>query len=464
VAPQGGYRSIGINDAGAKIKSRMKVNKDAKSILVIPEIIPFPPHDGGKLCIFGLIDYLRKFHRIHILLLSHNLQDKNDIQSLIAEWPDVIIDFVDLYREERALSVTSKTIKLIKNSIINFYHVLRTSNNNYNSGIDYSRYNAAHSTPFYPHSEIFIKKLTAILAEKKFDIIQTELVRTLNLVNLFPDDAKKIFVQIEGRGDVLYDYGMSNGFNHEYINHVAGNAAFLEYAYMRQYDAILALNESDELKIRQNVPSTVKVYTSPFGILDADIKKTDIDSFEAENLIFIGSENHYPNVDALNWFLTDIVAEIKNRPFKKLYVTGSWSEKTIERYRKLLDCIDFIGFVDDLTPYLKNSVSIVPIRIGGGGIRTKILFAMAHGSPVVATSLAAVGINGGHEKELLIADAITDFVNGINRFFNDNQFARTIGQNAYQLIIDKYSQSKVGAIRNNIYKEICNTPANKQNE
>ena len=80
---------------------------------------------------------------------------------------------------------------------------------------------------------------------------------------------------------------------------------------------------------------------------------------------------------------------------------------------------------------------------------------MHQGSPVVATSLAAVGITGRHQKEILIADTADDFAIAVNNFFTDNDFARIVGKNAYQLIIKEYSQSKVGEIRNNIYHEIC---------
>jgi glycosyltransferase involved in cell wall biosynthesis len=261
-------------------------------------------------------------------------------------------------------------------------------------------------------------------------------------------------VQIEGRSDVIYDYGISNNIDPDYVQYVAGNTKFIEYAFMKQYDAIFALSEADKINIQQNVTSKTKVYTSPFGILDADINDLDVDSLKFENLIFMGGEGHHPNADALSWFLTDIINKFTIRPFNKLYVTGEWSEKTINKYKQLYDCVDFVGFVDDLTPYLKNSISIVPIRIGGGGIRTKILSAMAQGSPVVATSLSAMGIKYEDKKNLLIANTAGDFVNAINNLFNDGEFARNISREAHGLIVKDYTQSRVGEIRNKIYEEI----------
>jgi glycosyltransferase involved in cell wall biosynthesis len=434
----------------------MKQRKRALNVLIIPDLIPYPPNDGGRLCIFGMIDYLRKFHHIQILLTANHSQDKFNIQALMLKWPDVTIHYVESYTDAPKKTIWEKTITRLKKILKRLFHLIKNANKRPVSIKNiYSRYdNIYYSTPFYPHPEIFVKKLGDIIIKTKFDIIQTELSRMLNLVNFFPDEIKKVFVQIEVRSDILFDYGIANNFSPNYIKHVAGNAEFLEFAYMNKYDAILTLNETDKIKIMRNVPMA-RVFTSPFGILDADIKELDMEDYKAENLIFMGSEGHYPNFDGLNWFLTDIITEFKVRPFKKIFVSGSWSAETINRFRELNDCIDFIGFVDELSPYLKNSVSIVPIRIGGGGIRTKILSAMANGSPVVATSLSAVGIKGNHRTELLISDTITDFANSINSLFNNNNFALTLRKNAYQLLKNEYSQSTVGNMRNKIYNEIC---------
>lgn len=435
----------------------MKQPGNPLHVLSIPGVIPYPPNDGGKLCMFSLIDYLRKYHTIQVLLPAHNIQDKETIQQLSKEWPDVTIHTVELYQPVQPVSVSStkSRIKKIIKAPVRLLRNLMANNSVVQNSI--SEYDNVYRTmPFYPQPAVYIEKLIALIAQNKFDIIQTELTHVLNLVQVFPANVKKVFVQIEGRGDVLYDYGISHHINAGYTQYVSGNARLMEYAYMSKYDAVLTLNKTDSSTIRQNLPANVKVYTSPFGILDAEIKPLDTANYQAENLVFMGGESHYPNVDALEWFCTDVNAAFVTRPFKKLYVTGQWSALTKERLSKLCNYITFIGFVDDLAPYLKNSVSIVPIRIGGGGIRTKILSAMAYGSPVVATSLSAVGIKGAHQQQLLIADTAADFADAILLLFDQSQYAREMANSAYRLLVNEYSQSATGKIRNDIYKDICN--------
>ncbi|MGZ3756197.1 MAG: glycosyltransferase [Mucilaginibacter sp.] len=441
----------------------MVSKKDELAILIVPNLIPFPPNDGGRLCIYGLIDYLRKFHRIHLLLSANDADEAQTIRQLELHWPDVTVDSVDLYQQS-TLNTGQRVKAIIKKSIKGFYGILQKIKVNKTSLNDtYDGYDIHKTTPFYPHTDVFIQKLCQITGSNKFDIIQIELTRMLNLVNILPNDVKKVFVQIEERNSVIYDYGISRNFNPDFIRHVAGNTEFLEYAFMSQYDAILALNEIDNQKIQKKVSPRVAVYTSPYGILDKDIKELNIGNGKLENLIFMGGEIHYPNVDALNWFLTDIITNFTKRPFRKLYVTGNWSNKTINRYKQLSDCVEFIGFVDDLTPYIANSVSIVPVRLGGGGIRTKILSAMSQGSPIVTTSLAAVGMENQHQKSLLIADSAEEFVASINLLFDNQELARQIKDNAHELIVKQYSQTACGEIRRKIYSEICAADKVKQN-
>jgi glycosyltransferase involved in cell wall biosynthesis len=427
----------------------------SKNILIIPGMTPYPPNDGGKLCIFCLIDYLRKYNKIQLLLLVYERNDIINIDRLKKLWPDVVIHYVDAIPNDDLINKKQQTLRVVKNRLRQLYKLIMAEKGN-NSSDPYRKYEPSRTMPFFPQPLSFIEKLESIIASNNFDIIQVETIDFINLVNIFPAEVKKVFVQLEGRADILYDYGVSHNLSRTYVKYIVGNASFMEHAYMSQYDAVLALCEPDSIKIQKLVSPGVKVYTSPFGLLDKDLDATklDIDNYIPENLIFIGGEGHYPNLDGLTWFVTDVVKEFKTKPFNKIYVSGNWSEGTRNNLKQFNSSLEFIGFVDDLTPYLKNSISIVPIRIGGGGIRTKILFSMGNGSPVITTSLAAVGIMGVHQKELIITDTAINFADAINNLFNDVNLNRYLIKNAFQLVLKKYSQSKVGDIRNKIYQDI----------
>ncbi len=66
--------------------------------------------------------------------------------------------------------------------------------------------------------------------------------------------------------------------------------------------------------------------------------------------------------------------------------------------------INVTGYVEDVQPFLQNAgVMIVPLR-AGGGMRVKILNALAQGLPIVTTTLGCEGIAVEHGQHVLIAD------------------------------------------------------------
>ncbi|MEP7129469.1 MAG: glycosyltransferase family 4 protein [Chitinophagales bacterium] len=432
---------------------RMQLN--SLKILIIPGLIPFPPIDGGRLCVYGFIDYLRRYHKFHILLFANNDDERNDIEALKLHWPDVSITGVCLYQSPPPMSVKQRLLSTAKRTIRRSIEFFRSKPLLVKENPS-QWYLAYLTTSFYLQDYLLIDALDKIFSKNSFDIIQTELTLMLNLVSIFPVTAKKVFVQIENRSDVLYDYGIANKIYKGYLDHVVRNTEFLEYAYMSQYDAVFALNESDKMKIQQKLPG-VKVYNSPYGILEKDIKRYPDGKRVFENLIFMGGENHYPNVDALEWFLSDVIRHLSAKQFKKLYVTGHWTKKTVAKLKQLNNCVEFIGFVDDLSVYLQNSISIVPIRIGGGGIRTKILTAMAQGSPIVATSLSSIGIGEGNRDELLVADTDVEFAAAISLLLENKGIVEKIVQKAYDLIDRQFSQKVVSEKRNIYYLELVNS-------
>lgn len=337
-------------------------------ILIIAPFFPYPPTDGGKICIYSFIDYLRTYHEFHLLVPIRTYEELNQLEQLKSKWSDVTFHIVN---ETPPPKFTSKINKLlpvygIKQSVDvlkRFKHNLKGKERNQ---YDFYR-NSSNIFPFNPYNVEFVNILEGIFSSFHFDIIQTELTPVLNLVHLIPSTSKKVFVQIESRESVLKDYGESNSIDKTYADYITTSAAFLEYNYMSLYDAVFTLNENDQRTISGKCPST-KVYVSPFGLLADQFGSSAIPT-RVQRLIFVGSENHFPNYDGLKWFLTDVVPHLKDRV--DLIVTGNWQLSTKKEFKDLYRSILFTGFADDLSHYFSNSISIVPIRLGGGGNEVK---------------------------------------------------------------------------------------------
>jgi glycosyltransferase involved in cell wall biosynthesis len=105
--------------------------------------------------------------------------------------------------------------------------------------------------------------------------------------------------------------------------------------------------------------------------------------------------------------------------------------------------VTLTGFVDDVRPLIAQSwISVVPLHTGGG-TRLKILEAMALGTPVVATSKGAEGLDVQSGRHLLIADTPEAFAQSAIRLLKEPELRRQLAKSAYQLIREKYDWAVV---------------------
>ncbi|KAF0126987.1 MAG: rfaG [Elusimicrobia bacterium] len=427
-------------------------------ILIIPGLFPFPPVNGGKICIYSFIEYLRFKHEIHLYLPLRNDSEIALVEEYRKIWPEVAFHTVQLFASARRHSALS-ALFAIRNQAKIFFNYLETAFSakkvqNYDKPPGWCE-NIEVTVPFAPFPEQFVAKLTEILKKFAFDIVQIEYTSAINLVNVIPPGPKKIFVEIESRRSVLKDYGRINRSNQEFIDYVVKNTKDLEHAFMKNYDALFTLNDLDCKELKNAFPG-INVFNSPFPVMDSQIIKNDV--FDAPiKLLFLGGESHYPNYDALIWFVTEIMPLVQNNERLKLYVTGSWQKETIRYIRHLNGNVIFTGFLGDLTDVFKGSISIVPIRIGGGGLRAKIIYSMAAGSPVITTPLAIKGFNCENKKDLIVADTKEEFAGAINELLCDLHLSGKLIKNGKKLIVNQYGQGYLAEKRDSFYQIICNS-------
>ena len=89
---------------------------------------------------------------------------------------------------------------------------------------------------------------------------------------------------------------------------------------------------------------------------------------------------------------------------------------------------------------------IVPITVGSG-IRTKILYAMAQGIPVVSTSIGCEGIDISNNENLYIANTPKEFSDSIDRIIQHPEQTFKMLIKSQNIIKEKYSQKIASDIR-----------------
>jgi glycosyltransferase involved in cell wall biosynthesis len=87
--------------------------------------------------------------------------------------------------------------------------------------------------------------------------------------------------------------------------------------------------------------------------------------------------------------------------------------------------------------------AVVPI-LSGGGTRIKILEAMALGTPVVATSKGAEGLDVTPNQDILIADEPAEFASQVVRLLRDPDLRQRLAANARCLVKRRYDWTSIG--------------------
>ena len=109
-------------------------------------------------------------------------------------------------------------------------------------------------------------------------------------------------------------------------------------------------------------------------------------------LCFVGAMDYWPNVDAVQWFASEILPLIRDQiGSANFFIVGARPAKAVLDLARL-DGVTVTGSVDDVRPYVKHAHAVVaPLRIARG-IQNKVLEAMAMAKPIIATPEAAEGI------------------------------------------------------------------------
>jgi sugar transferase (PEP-CTERM/EpsH1 system associated) len=116
-------------------------------------------------------------------------------------------------------------------------------------------------------------------------------------------------------------------------------------------------------------------------------------AYEPEQIAFLGNLRYFANVDAVLWFTAEILPLVRSqRPNVRFVIIGA---EPPEAVRGLADGerVVVTGYVESVVPWVQRAaVSVAPLRIGAG-MQNKILESLALGTPVVASPLAAEGLD-----------------------------------------------------------------------
>ncbi|CRI64453.1 hypothetical protein THIOKS11940047 [Thiocapsa sp. KS1] len=164
--------------------------------------------------------------------------------------------------------------------------------------------------------------------------------------------------------------------------------------------------------------------------------------FGSARSFFIGGFNHVPNVDAVIYFVRDILPLVHaQRPEIRFNIVGSDMPDAIRALAS--DLVNPVGYVPDVTPWFEQSrVFVSPLR-HGAGMKGKIGQSLSYGLPVVTTRIGAEGIGLTAEVDALIADDPLVFAQSVVRLYTDDALWHRMSAAGQALIERRYSKAAV---------------------
>jgi glycosyltransferase involved in cell wall biosynthesis len=194
---------------------------------------------------------------------------------------------------------------------------------------------------------------------------------------------------------------------------------------------VIAVSENDRQQMLAMDPAS-EITVVPTGVDTQQFQVAPPSSATPPRIVFTGSMDWEPNIDAMEFFCAQIwpriLAEFPGAIFQ---IVGRNPFAKVQRLAS--DSVQVTGTVPSVTDYLRDAtVVVVPLRIGGG-TRLKIYEAMAMGKALVSTSIGAEGLSFQNGRDLLLADDASAFAEAILLLLRDAQARRRFEQAAVQL-------------------------------
>lgn len=177
---------------------------------------------------------------------------------------------------------------------------------------------------------------------------------------------------------------------------------------------------------------------------------------EPECIVFTGNLGYFPNVDAVEWFAREVLPRLRRkRPTARFVVAGTRPHRRVRALASADGAIVVESDPADLRAVLRSATVAVAPMHAGSGQPLKVLEAMECGTPVVATPIAASGLEVEAERDLLIGGDAEAFAAQVERILASPPLAETIAGNARRLVATRYSWERSVAGLESIYQSVA---------
>ncbi|MDB9405138.1 glycosyltransferase [Microcystis sp. CS-574] len=204
----------------------------------------------------------------------------------------------------------------------------------------------------------------------------------------------------------------------------------LELNYANQAEATVVVTE-DEKQVLSSL-GVKNVWVIPN--IHEEIYLSEKVAFDQRSgLVFIGSYNHPPNIDAVKWLCLEIMPLVwASRPDITVNLLGSNLKDEVKELAS--DQVIVTGYVPEVEPYFqKNRIFVAPLRFGAG-MKGKIGQSLSLGLPTITTRIGAEGMGLIDHQDVLIADTAEEFAQAVIELYDHRELWQKLADNSLETI------------------------------
>ena len=349
-------------------------------ILYVCHRFPYPPRRGGTIRPFNMIKHLAQTHEVVVCSLTRSVQQTQDAQGIAPFCNEFHIGQVD----DRV-----QTLRMI----------------------------ATLPTPFpasasYFHSNKLARDIERVLAEQKIDLIFVHCSSVAHYV-----EHVKGIPKILDFGDMdsqkWLEYAQHKSFPRSLGYWWEGTRMRAEEKRLaRRFDFCTAITRA-ERQTMIDYGMTTPTDWFPNGVDNSFFAPIDDVVYDRDTIVFIGRMDYFPNQQCMLDFCAEVMPLLRERrPAIKLQIVGAEPSPAIRQLGELPG-VTVTGTVPDVRPYVTQAaLTVAPLRIARG-TQNQILEAMAMGTPVVCSSVAAGGDDAVPGEHIVTADTPETLCNAI---------------------------------------------------
>jgi sugar transferase (PEP-CTERM/EpsH1 system associated) len=164
------------------------------------------------------------------------------------------------------------------------------------------------------------------------------------------------------------------------------------------------------------------------------------------DVVFTGNLGYFANADAAAWFAREAFPRVRAlHPSARFLIAGARPSRSVRALGRLPG-VTVLGPVEDMAAVLRAArVAVAPLR-SGSGQQSKVLEALACGTPVVASPLALAGVAAVAGRDLLVAEDAAGTADAVLKLLVYNELCERLAAAGRHLVEEVYTWERSAAL------------------